>query len=206
MRKAKVFMDTGLILPPPARAALLRVRRILGAAYLAVGVAAVAAIIATRNSNPEVYAAGIGRLVGGTVMFVFAGRAARGLRSAFTRVRIVSGIITLTVWPVLLVPGRFPTWLRVEQGCSGLIALGVVLIANSRHLRSAFAANETASAQGGDASPCQAAPLPATAPALRGPSASEDPSPTMWISLRRTRPADTAKASFGLVRPYLGRE
>jgi len=205
VRKAKVFMDTGLILPPPARAALLRVRRLLSA-YLAVGVAAVAAIIATRNSNPEVYAAGIGRLVGGTVMFVFAGRAVRGLRSAFTRVRIVSGIVTLTVLPVLLVPGRFPTWLRVEQGCSGLIALGVVLIANSRHLRSAFAANEAASAEGGDARPCQAAPLPATAPAPRRPSASEDPSPTMWISLGRRRPADTEKASFGLVRPYLGRE
>jgi len=198
-------MDTGPTIPPRTRAALRRVRQILSV-YLAVGVAALAMIIVTRDSNPEVYAAGIWRLVGGTAIFVFAGTAARGLRSAFTRARIVSGLATVTVLPVLIVPGRFPTWLRFEQGCSGLIMLGVVLIVNGRHLRSVFVADETGTPpESGDTSPHLPARLPATPTGHRRPSVFEDPHPTMWIGLRRrTRPSDT-EAPLELVKPYLSR-
>jgi hypothetical protein len=198
-------MDTGPTILPRTRAALRRVRQILSV-YVAVGVAAVAVIIVTRDSNPEVYAAGIGRVVGGTAIFVFAGKAARGLRSAFTRVRIVSGIVTVTVLPVLIVPGRFPMWLRFEQGCSGLIMLGVVLIVNGRSRRAAFVADETGTpAQRGDASPHPSARLAAAPTGNRRSRAFEDSHPTMWIGpRRRSRPADT-EAPLELVRPYLGR-
>lgn len=36
------------------------------------------------------------------------------------------------------VPGDFPRWFKLEQGVCGLLLLGVVLVVNGKHLRTAF--------------------------------------------------------------------
>jgi hypothetical protein len=203
-------MDTGPTVDPRTRAALRRVRRIVSV-YLIVGVLTVFAVFGTRNTNPEVYAAAVGRCVGGTVIYVFSGRAARGLRAAFTRVRIVSGLITVTVLPVLFVPGhRFPEWMKVGQAAGMLIMLSVVVIVNGRHLRSVFADGAPATLGVTGMVPAGAIPVqagrgvrrgrwqPAVPAGPRRPYAFEDPNPTIW--LRRPVARDTG-VTTPLARP-----
>jgi hypothetical protein len=40
---------------------------------------------------------------------------------------------------IIALPGTFPLWMKIEQGVCGLLLLGVVLVVNGKHLRSAFA-------------------------------------------------------------------
>jgi hypothetical protein len=40
---------------------------------------------------------------------------------------------------IISLPGLFPIWMRLEQAACGVILLFVVITANGRHLRSAFA-------------------------------------------------------------------
>lgn len=39
---------------------------------------------------------------------------------------------------IVAVPGDFPLWFKLEQGVCGLLLLGVVLVVNGKHLRTAF--------------------------------------------------------------------
>jgi hypothetical protein len=37
---------------------------------------------------------------------------------------------------IISVPGKFPLWMKVEQGVCGLLLIGVVVVVNGGHLRS----------------------------------------------------------------------
>jgi hypothetical protein len=71
---------------------------------------------------------------------VFADRAAKGRGGSYRRLRLVSLIMVVAIVAVIVLPGAFPVWLKVEQGVCGLILLGVVLVVNSKPMRSVFAA------------------------------------------------------------------
>ena len=80
-------------------------------------------------------------LASALLMGAFATRAARGSRRAYLRLRIASAAMVVAIAVIVSLPGLFPAWMRIEQGVCGVLRLGVVVIANGRRLRSAFAAN-----------------------------------------------------------------
>ena len=41
---------------------------------------------------------------------------------------------------IIVLPGTFPLWMKIEQGACGLLLAGVVVIVNGGHMRSLFAA------------------------------------------------------------------
>jgi peptidoglycan/LPS O-acetylase OafA/YrhL len=73
------------------------------------------------------------------LMSRFARRTARGQRRPYLRLRVTAAIVLATIVVALAIPGDLPAWLKVEQGACGLLLLGVVVIVNSRLLRTAFA-------------------------------------------------------------------
>jgi hypothetical protein len=124
--------------------AALRIVRLLVAAYLALSVLTVAAVVVFRDHASMVTDAVWVRTVivvaSAGVMTAFAARAARGHGRSFLRLRLVSAIMVVAIVVIIAIPGVFPVWLKVEQGACGLLLLGVVLVVNSKHLRTAFGA------------------------------------------------------------------
>ena len=52
--------------------------------------------------------------------------------------RIVSIVTTVAIVVIVVLPGTFPAWLKVEQSVCGVLMLGVALLANGRTARSRF--------------------------------------------------------------------
>lgn len=120
-----------------------RVKALVGT-YLGVSAATIVAVVLLRNDAAMVNAAVWIRstivLASALLTLSFVIRAARGSRRAFLRLRIVSAVMVIAIATIIALPGTFPTWLKIEQGCCGLILLGVVALVNGKALRSAFAA------------------------------------------------------------------
>ncbi|MGA4876717.1 hypothetical protein [Streptomyces lydicamycinicus] len=73
------------------------------------------------------------------LMASFAARAARGHRRSYLRLRWASGIMLVAIAVIIVVPGAFPLWLKMQQGVCGLLLAGVVVSVNGKELRAAFA-------------------------------------------------------------------
>ncbi|MET8851022.1 hypothetical protein [Amycolatopsis sp. NPDC004625] len=67
--------------------------------------------------------------------FAFARSAARGSRKGLLRLRIVSAVMLVAIAVIVVLPGLFPLWLRIEQAACGVLLLGVTLLVNGRRLR-----------------------------------------------------------------------
>jgi hypothetical protein len=67
--------------------------------------------------------------------FTFARSAARGSRKGLLRLRIVSAVMLVAIAVIVVLPGLFPMWLRIEQAACGLLLLGVTVLVNGRRLR-----------------------------------------------------------------------
>jgi hypothetical protein len=67
-----------------------------------------------------------------------AGRAARGARRAYLRLRIASVAIAAFSVVLIVIPGLLPTWMKVEQGIYALLLAAVALLAHSRGARAMF--------------------------------------------------------------------
>jgi hypothetical protein len=111
-------------------------------AYLAISFLNLVAIVLLRNHESLVNSAvwTRGTILGTTavLMFAFTIRASRGSRRAYLRLRIASAIILVSVPVIMLLPGTFPLWMKIEQCVCGLILLAVVLLVNRKHLRLTF--------------------------------------------------------------------
>ena len=129
-------------LEEPRVAAALRAVRLLVAAYVAISVLTLGAIIALRNDagavNDAAWVRGTIVVASALLTFSFVRRAAKGSPRAFLRLRIASAIMLVAIVVIDTLPGTFPLWLKFEQAICGLLLLGVVLIANGKHLRSVF--------------------------------------------------------------------
>lgn len=125
-----------------ARAALGNVRMLVGG-YLAISVLTFVAIILLRNDadavNDAVWVRGTIVVASALVMSVFAKNAARGAPKAYLRLRLTSAAMVVAIVVIVSLPGTFPLWMKIEQGVCGLLLLGVVVLANRRRLRDAFA-------------------------------------------------------------------
>src|SRR5262249_18488267 len=127
---------------PLSRSAFRNLLLLVGG-YLTLSLVTLGAIFALRNHGSIVNAAvwTRGSIVAGTalVMFLAAFRAFSRSRSAYIRVRIMSAVMVVAIAVIVALPGVFPVWLKLEQGVCGLILIGVVAVANGKHLRSVFA-------------------------------------------------------------------
>jgi len=63
---------------------------------------------------------------------------ARGHFREYLRQRLVSAIMLVAIVVIIALPGTFPLWLKIEQGVCGLFLLSIVVIINSKYLRSVF--------------------------------------------------------------------
>lgn len=120
-----------------------QVKALIGT-YLGISAATIVAVVLLRDNTAIVNAAVWIRstivLASALLTLSFVIRAARGSRSAFLRLRIVSAAMVIAIATIIALPGTFPTWLKIEQGVCGLILIGVVALVNGKALRSAFAA------------------------------------------------------------------
>lgn len=125
------------------RSALRAVLTLVGG-YLGLSALTLVAAVLLRHHaaivTDAVWVRGTIVLASALLMTAFATRAVRGSRRAYLRLRLMSAGMVVAIAVVVSLPGLFPVWMRIEQGACGLLLLGVVLIANGRRLRSAFAA------------------------------------------------------------------
>ena len=112
--------------------------------YLGIGIAALVAVILLRNHPAEVngpaWVRSIVVVATALILLSAATLASRGSRGAFLRLRIISIVTTVAIVVIVVLPGTFPVWLKVEQSVCGVLMLGVALLANGRTARARFAA------------------------------------------------------------------
>ena len=132
----------------PATRTALRGVIVLVATYLALSILTIATAIVFRNDtaivNAAVWIRGSIVAVTAALMLRFAVGAAGGSANHYLRLRIVSAIMVVAIAAILLLlPGDFPLWMKFEQLACGIILLVVVIIANSRRVRSLFRTSAT---------------------------------------------------------------
>lgn len=135
--------STELLADPRAQTSFRYVKHLVGY-YLGLSVLTLVAIVILRNHsslvNDAVWVRGVIVVGSALLNFFFARRAARGSKKGFLQVRLVSGIMVVAIAVIICLPGTFPVWMKIEQAVCGLLLLGVVVLVNSKHLRSFFAA------------------------------------------------------------------
>jgi hypothetical protein len=128
----------------PRAAGVLRAIRVLISCY--VGLSALTLVVAVllggdHDLVPDsVWVRGVVVLASSVLLAVFAARAARGSRSAWRRVWLISAIMTVAIVVIVAIPGVFPVWMKLEQVACGALLVSVFALARSRVLRTAFAA------------------------------------------------------------------
>jgi len=119
--------------------------------YVAVSVVTFVAIVLMRNDasvvNTAVWIRGTIVAATSVLLLIYTLQARSGSPRGLLRTRIVSAIVLVAIVAILIIPLPFPLWMRLEQALCGLILLGIVILANSKTLRSAFRALDAASAQ-----------------------------------------------------------
>lgn len=106
-----------------------RTIKVLVGGYLGVNVAALVAIVLMRHDaalvTDAVWTRGTLISVSAVLTFLFAVQAARGSARAYLRLRIIALIQLVAIVAIIVVPGAFPLWMKVEQGVCGLLLLGL---------------------------------------------------------------------------------
>lgn len=128
---------------PQAQTAFRNVKWLVGG-YLGLSILTLVAIVLLRDNStivtPAVWVRGIIVTASGLLTVFFTVRMVRGSRVGYLGLRLESAIMFVAIVVIIALPGLFPLWMRIEQGACGLLLLGVVMVVNSKHLRSAFAA------------------------------------------------------------------
>lgn len=128
---------------PKSQIAFRNVKLFVGG-YLGLSVLTLATIILLRDNTaivtPAVWVRGTIVVASALLTALFARQTARGSRGGYLRLRLVSAIMLVAIATIIVLPGLFPLWMKIEQGVCGLLLLGVVIVVNSKHLRSTFAA------------------------------------------------------------------
>ncbi len=127
----------------PAGLKELRRVRLLVSAYLGLSALTLIAIAMLRDNaaivTTPVWVRGTIVVASALLTTIFTAQMARGSRTGYLRVRLVSAIMLVAVIGIIAFPSTFPLWMKVEQGICGLLLLGVVILVNGKQLRSKFA-------------------------------------------------------------------
>lgn len=99
------------------------------------------------RDDPEIVTPAVwirGAIVVGSALLTafFAARTAQGSRMGYIGLRLESAIMFVVMVVIVVLPGLFPLWMKIEQGVCGLFLLGIVVIASSKHVRQVFAPEE----------------------------------------------------------------
>ncbi|MGW1378873.1 hypothetical protein ACWD6P_32035 [Streptomyces sp. NPDC002446] len=123
----------------------LRSTKLLVGCYVGLSVCTLIAIILLRGHHDLVTDAVWVRVsivvATSLLMAAFAAGTARGHSRSYLRLRLASGVMVTAISVIVALPGAFPAWLRIEQAVCGILLIGVVLMVNSKRMRSAFAAH-----------------------------------------------------------------
>lgn len=134
--------NTVAVFEDPAIIRAFRIIRAFVACYLGIGVVALAATCILRNNstlvNGEVWGRSITVILSAGLLLLLTYRASRGVPRAYRRLRIVSALVPIAILVLLVTPGTYPLWVKLEQAACGLVLVGVAVIVNGRHLRAAF--------------------------------------------------------------------
>jgi hypothetical protein len=119
------------------------VRRFVGF-YFFISAATMVGVYFFRNHHDlvtgPVWIRGIAVLATSLLLMMFSARASRGSSRGYLRLRICSVILLIAVVVIILLPGDFPTWMKLEQALCGLMLLGVVVSVNSKRIRALYGA------------------------------------------------------------------
>lgn len=128
---------------PRTLSAFRRLKLLVGG-YVGISMLSLVATALMRNDttavNSAVWTRGTIVVVSALLTFAFTLRAARGSRRAYLRLRIISAVMVAAITVIVVLPGTFPLWMKIEQGVCGVFLIGIAAIVNSQHLRSLFAA------------------------------------------------------------------
>jgi hypothetical protein len=89
--------------------------------------------------NTAVWVRGSIVLATSALLYLIAVAAARGSRSAYVRLRVISVVVPLAIVVIVALPDPFPVWMKVQQGLCALAVAGVAILANRRAVRAHFA-------------------------------------------------------------------
>lgn len=124
-----------------AEAAFGTVRKFV-AAYGALSVAVLVVDVVLSVAGKEVTSFMWGRtggvLASAVVAYWLTGVAARGSRSAFLRVRIISTVAPVAILAIDLIPGVLPPWFVAMQIAGALVLTPAAFLTNGPALRAAF--------------------------------------------------------------------
>ncbi|GAA3713710.1 hypothetical protein [Streptomyces tremellae] len=127
----------------PGAAAALRAAKLLTGCYLAVSALTLSAVVLLRHDSAAVddavWVRGTLVLVSSLVAFLCAVRAARGERGAYRRLRIISAVTVVAIAVIIALPGTLPLWMKIDQGLSGVLLIGVLIASGGRRVRGSFA-------------------------------------------------------------------
>ena len=125
-----------------ARRARFRPSLVLTAAFAATSLAMELVLVTESVLGTAVDGAVLARcsavLASALALLLLTVGAARGSRSAWNRVRIISVVVPLAVAVIVSIPGFLPDWVRLEQAVCGLLVLPVAVLANSRRTGALF--------------------------------------------------------------------
>ncbi|MCE4027268.1 hypothetical protein LXM50_14940 [Microbacterium sp. Au-Mic1] len=125
------------------RPALDAVRRLwwlcAAVSLIALGAAAVLAIVDPAEVNWVVWLRG-SVVAAASLVFVLVTRtAARGSRRAFTRMRWISILAPIGIGLIIVSPDSgYPIWMKIEQGLIGILIVAIAVLLNRRSTRTAF--------------------------------------------------------------------
>jgi len=122
----------------------LHIARTLLAGYAVLSVLTLLAIVVFSGNadvvTGAVWARGSILAAASLITFALGLSMARGVRSSYRRVQIISMAQVVAVIVIVSTPGDFPAWFKVENGVCGALLVIVALITLSRPVRTAFAA------------------------------------------------------------------
>ena len=139
-------MTNSLIAPVPSladeRRARFRPFLVLLAGFVVVSLAMEAVLIVQSVTGTPVDGAVWTRcslvLASSIVLLLLTNGAARGSRSSWIRVRIISVVVVAAVVVIVSIPGFLPDWVRFEQGVCGGLVLPVAILVNLPRTRALF--------------------------------------------------------------------
>lgn len=106
-------------------------------------------ITATVNASTAMWVRGGIVTAVAVLLLVFAGRARRGHRGAYRRIRFMTAIAPLGVAAIVAIPhDGFPLWMKAEQAAIGVLLLAAAVLLNRRSVRRAFTPTTVGTAQG----------------------------------------------------------
>ncbi len=123
--------------------AALRLPRLLLLGYVALSALTVGLLVLLRDdaevATTPAWVRAVIVLASSLLTLWFAAQAAGGSARGYLRLRIVTAVMVVAIVVIVVIPGAFPVWLRVEQAVCGLVLAAVAVLITRAPVRAQFA-------------------------------------------------------------------